>query len=632
MNAITFCNFASAQNQTDSLLTIAKNQGNDSNKVNVLLQLSKINFSEDPNLSIRFADSALKLAIEIGFEKGIALGNKNRGIGFYMQSNYFNAIQSWNRALESYKRQGDKVGESNINSNIGAVYFNQGDDIKALDYYLKSLKLAEEINDPLRLATVLSNIGGVYHNKKATTDKALEYFMRALPYSESIGDNDVIGSITVNIGELYYELGNNEKALEYLEKSVAAYKKQGLENIPYSFITLGKVYAGMQQYDKALEKQFEALQISKGFNAQLDIARSQLAIGTTYLEKKDYDNSIRFFLDGILIADKIKANIELKSLYQGISEAFKAKNNYSSAFKYQKLLLDIKDTLYNNETDKKLANLMFNFEIEKKEDKISLLTKDAEIKQQSLQRQKLIRNTFIAGFLVVMGFAGIFFRQRNRIGKEKKRSDELLLNILPEETAEELKDTGTAKAKSFDMVTVLFTDFKDFTKVAERLNPHDLVDEINHCFSAFDRIMEKYNIEKIKTIGDAYMAAGGLPTPNTTNPEDVLNAAIAIREFMQEYERKKMEEGKEFFRIRIGIHTGPVVAGIVGVKKFAYDIWGDTVNTSSRMESSGEVGKVNISGTTYELVKDKFRCTYRGKLEAKNKGAIDMYFVEELIG
>jgi class 3 adenylate cyclase len=178
------------------------------------------------------------------------------------------------------------------------------------------------------------------------------------------------------------------------------------------------------------------------------------------------------------------------------------------------------------------------------------------------------------------------------------------------------------------MVTVLFTDFKDFTKVAERLNPKDLVNEINECFSAFDRIMEQYGVEKIKTIGDAYMAAGGLPTPNATNPVDVVNAALAIRDFMQTYEARKTAAGEEFFRIRIGIHTGPVVAGIVGVKKFAYDIWGDTVNTSSRMESSGETDRINISGSTYELVKDKFICTYRGKLEAKNKGAIDMYFVE----
>ncbi|MFM9944199.1 MAG: adenylate/guanylate cyclase domain-containing protein [Bacteroidia bacterium] len=217
------------------------------------------------------------------------------------------------------------------------------------------------------------------------------------------------------------------------------------------------------------------------------------------------------------------------------------------------------------------------------------------------------------------------------ISREKERSDELLLNILPAEIAEELKDTGASKAKSYDEVTVMFTDFKGFTQLSEKLSPKELVAEINECFSAFDHIMHKYGVEKIKTIGDAYMAAGGLPTANNTHPNDVVNAAIAVQQFMQEHKVVKEAAGKLFFEIRIGVHTGPVVAGIVGVKKFAYDIWGDTVNTASRMESSGEVGRVNISGTTYELVKDKFKCTHRGKVIAKGKGEIDMYFVETKI-
>jgi class 3 adenylate cyclase len=225
-------------------------------------------------------------------------------------------------------------------------------------------------------------------------------------------------------------------------------------------------------------------------------------------------------------------------------------------------------------------------------------------------------------------FGGVVFKQRNKIASAKKRSDELLLNILPEETAEELKATGTAKAKGFEMVTVLFTDFKNFTLASEILSAEELVEEINHCFSEFDRIISKYNIEKIKTIGDAYMCAGGLPVANTTNPVDVILAGLEMVDFIKRNKADRESKGQPFFELRLGIHTGPVVAGIVGIKKFAYDIWGDTVNTASRMESSGEVGRVNISGTTYEIVKDNFNCIHRGKIEAKNKGQIDMYFVE----
>jgi class 3 adenylate cyclase len=212
--------------------------------------------------------------------------------------------------------------------------------------------------------------------------------------------------------------------------------------------------------------------------------------------------------------------------------------------------------------------------------------------------------------------------------QEKKKSDDLLLNILPAEIAEELKEKGSAVARDYDKVTVMFTDFKDFTKISELLTPSELVKEIDLCFSAFDRIIQKRNIEKIKTIGDAYMCVGGLPIPSKTHAHDVVNAALEIRDFMEKHNQEKAIKGEPQFRIRIGIHTGAVVAGIVGVKKFAYDIWGDTVNIASRIESSGEPNKVNISGTTFELVKDKFKCQHRGKIEAKNKGEIDMYFVE----
>ncbi|MBK8846488.1 MAG: hypothetical protein IPO27_08105 [Bacteroidetes bacterium] len=214
--------------------------------------------------------------------------------------------------------------------------------------------------------------------------------------------------------------------------------------------------------------------------------------------------------------------------------------------------------------------------------------------------------------------------------KEKNLSESLLLNILPEEIAAELKQNGEVVPKDFECVTVLFTDFKNFTLMSEKRNAHELVNLIDFYYKTFDNIISNYGIEKIKTIGDSYMCVGGLPIENKTNPYDTVMAALEIRDTILKEKEIRQKEGKDFFEIRIGLHTGPVIAGIVGSKKYAYDIWGDTVNIASRMESSSEAGKVNISGHTYELIKDKFNCTYRGPIATKNRDLIEMYFVDSI--
>jgi len=214
---------------------------------------------------------------------------------------------------------------------------------------------------------------------------------------------------------------------------------------------------------------------------------------------------------------------------------------------------------------------------------------------------------------------------------EKEKSETLLANVLPKNTANEIMEKGKATKIKYNFVTVLFSDIQGFTKIAEETNPEILIDELDKFFFHFDSVVEKFGIEKIKTIGDAYMCAGGIPEKNRTNPVEVILAALEMKAYMNKLKETSELEGMKFWDIRIGIHTGTVVAGVVGQKKLSYDIWGDTVNIASRMESSGEAGKINISGTTFEFVKDFFSCEYRGKMPVKYKGELEMYFVNGIV-
>jgi len=612
--------------KADSLRQVLSKNIADTTRVSVLNALSKAYCNDNPDTAVTIGLSSKELAEKIKFKPGLALALKQIGIAYYLKGEYIDAVNHWQQALEVYKSIGDKVGVANMLSNQGAVYFNQGDDAKSLELHLQSLKMSEDVNDTLRIVTSLANIGSIYLNKPATYKKAIDNFLKAYTMAKIINNQYMIGTSSVNLGEIYYKMNDDATAMKYLIEARKAY--DDTEDLPYALNYMGRVYIRQKEYEKAIKIHEEALAIATKLDTKLDMTQSLVGLAQAYLSKGDLQGSIAKFKQAVEVGRELNATTEVKDAYEGLTKAFAQKNDYTNAFKYQNLLLAIKDTIYNINTDKKLGTLQFTFDLEKKESQINLLTKDKVIQEQTIRRQKMIRNSFIGGFLVVCIFAFIFFGQRNRISKEKKRSDELLLNILPEETAEELKLTGTAQPKSFDLISVMFTDFKGFTQLSEKLSAKELVSEINECFSAFDHIMSKYGVEKIKTIGDAYMAAGGLPTPNDTHPIDVVKAALDVQKFMEEHKAKKIAAGQLFFEIRIGVHTGPVVAGIVGVKKFAYDIWGDTVNTASRMESSGEIGKVNISGTTYEKVKHKFDCIHRGKIQAKGKGEIDMYFVE----
>ena len=623
--------------QADSLMAVFEKSEDDSLKVKTLLSLSAIYYRSNPAEAINYASQAKELAERISYYSGLAYAHKSIGMGYYFQGNYIEATISWQQSLKTFESINDRLGVCNMQNNLGAVYYNEGDNNKAIEYYVESLGISEEIGDSLRIATALVNIGAVYYSKRATHDMALEYYTRALPLSEALGDYDAIGTSAVNMGQIYLDKEDDIAALFYFTKALEAYEKSETGNVPYAMLNLGRVYAYRKDFVTAINYQRAAYELAEKNNAKLEMAQSLLSLADTYDQMGDISQSIENFKYSREISKEIGASYVLQDAYNGLAQTYAKVPDYPNAFKYQSLYNDIKDTLYNAEMDKRIQALTLNFEINKKQGQIDLLTKDQQLQELALQRQKLQRNAVaISGALILVLALGMLSRYRyvrktNKIiAYEKERSDKLLLNVLPAETAEELKEKGSATPKHYEMVSVLFTDFKGFTSIAEKLSPQQLVAELDVCFLEFDKIIDKHNIEKIKTIGDAYMCAGGIPAANSTNPVDVVRAGLEIRDFMENLKTKREARGEDFWELRIGIHTGPVIAGVVGSNKFAYDIWGDAVNTASRMESSGIPGMVNISGSTYDLIKGHFKCSHRGQIQAKNKGKIDMYIVDRL--
>jgi class 3 adenylate cyclase/tetratricopeptide (TPR) repeat protein len=634
---ILFCFKGFSQNRTaDSLKAILSTTKDDSAKVKVLLQLSSYYLDSSTEEAKRYSMQALELAQSLKFQPGRALALKNIGIAYYFQGNTAATLDYYGQSMNVYDSIGDQEGKARMLSNFGTVYYSNGTDDKALEYYFKSLDVAEKIGDKDGLATAYSNIANVYLNKRATTNKALGFFLKALFISESTGDKNIIGSVCVNLGDIYYDKGKNDSALFYYAESLKAFSNS--INIPVPLRGIGLVYAKKGDFEKAIQFNRESYQMALRFDSKLAMAQALNSLGDTYFQKKDYESALNSYLQAVSVARMIPAYKELDDAYAGLAKTYSEKGNYNNAYKYQKLFSSVSDTLNNQTLGDKLTSLQRNFEIQTRQNEINLLTKDKALQDLDLRSQK-IQKAFITGALVLIFIIafGIYRNYRSKVktniilDKQKAEIEGLLLNILPAEVAAELQQSGSATPRYYDQVSVLFTDFKGFTLIADALSPQEVVSELNSCFIAFDNIIEKYNLEKIKTIGDSYMCAGGIPSQDPDHPVNIIQAGLEIRDWMISMNNRRTASGLQSWELRIGIHIGPAVAGVVGRKKYAYDIWGSTVNIASRMESSGEPGFVNISSAAHELVKHRYDCVYRGKVYAKNIGEIDMYFVDKEI-
>ncbi|HOY32255.1 MAG TPA: adenylate/guanylate cyclase domain-containing protein [Bacteroidales bacterium] len=591
------------------------------------------------SLSISAFSEATTIFKEIRDSVNLAWNLMLTGQYYYYKNDYANAMSFYIRSLDIYVDMNDASLYSRViqvMSEISYVYYDQMNYKQSLNYLFKALRIAEVMNDKSSgRSSLLTSIGNIYLDWKQY-DVALGYFVKAYEINRKSNDNKALAYSLNDLGKVYFETGQYEKAFYYHKKAAELFSEIN-DNIGISISNtyLGKYYKTKGKYNTALNYFKTALANCEQNQQQSIVSILLYETGSAYYHMNLLDKALESSKKSLAIAEGIKYKDYIYNNYLLISDIYAAKKNYQEALEFYRRYVSKKDSIFTADIYQHMADAEDKYKADQRQKEIEILKQEEQIQIIDMRRQRIFRNSLliVVGLLAALAVVILrSYRQKRRdnfiIAAEKYRSEKLLMNILPEETAEELKKEGFAKPRYYENVSVLFTDFKGFTAFSEKLSPEKLVAELDYCFRAYDLIMEKYHIEKIKTIGDSYMCAGGLPVPNTTHPVDIVRCGLEICRFMEEYKTERLAENRPFFELRLGIHTGPVVSGIVGTKKFAYDIWGDTVNTASRMESSGVIGKVNISGSTYEYVKDHFKCAYRGKVEAKNKGLIDMYLVE----
>lgn len=557
----------------------------------------------------------------------------------------------------------------------GVELHSSGLNDSAVTCFNNAIEIARMNSDSLALGKLYLAKGKALLTDFGPRDKATRVLMESLELYTLIKDNLGIANSNLQLGVLSYDMEQYAAAVVYFNKVLdvinKSYKTYAIAEyllaLTYSelhefeiadsmYVEASKRYGKIDSSKKLLIQTFRGkMLINQGlpeaaldYFYSIDLSHSDSSIGptelialnsyisTAHLQSHHYKDAIRY---GRMCYDKAINNgstiIYLKEAQKNLHRAYYALNQFDSAYYFLNQLNIINDSISNNEISQRIEEIRGQYAYNQRtlQQNADQAIKDA-INESALSREKFRSKILLGAIILAMLFAKLLFNQRNKIKREKRRSDDLLLNILPAKIAQELKTSGKAEPQHFRSVPILFSDFKSFTKKSMELTARELVSEIDSCFIAFDAIMERYGIEKIKTIGDSYMAAAGMPEPSPDAIERTILAGLEMQQFIQKRKQLKSNTNQIGFEMRVGIHVGPVIAGIVGSKKFQYDIWGDTVNTASRMESCGEVGKVNISHDTYFHMRNngKFQFEDRGFIEAKGKGEIHMWFVSLATG
>jgi class 3 adenylate cyclase len=627
----------SSQN-TDSLWLAFQDPSADSiSRITSLHILAKQLIQSKPDSTLKLAIQEQAFAEHMADTAWIASALNLQGGAYSVMNDFAAALDRFYRMLDIRMALKDTIGISNAYNNIGNIFYYKGDYPKALDYYTRSL--AYEEMDPTQsgLAASYLNIGSVY----ALQDDyhhALDYFKRALTKYIAINDQGGIASCYSNMGNSYQSLDSIALARQYFLKSIDLMKSTGNQyGLGTVYVNLAKVYYQLGDRQQMKEAYEAAEHIRKQLNDQLGMANLWNSRGTHYLLMGMYEEARKECMKGLRLAETLGVLTETTDACECLYQAYKGLNQDEEALSYFERHNRLKDSLAKDETRMQLQVMEFRNEV--RDDSLQREAEKKEVvmsHERAMKKGNRLRNVILGvsiGLIILAVLLYLLFHKtrasKEAIEKEKQKADELLLNILPADITQELMKSGKVEAQEFNNVTILFTDMVGFTKLSSGVQPQQLLDALNEVYSHFDEIVSKHGIEKIKSIGDAYMAAGGLPVASKETVRNTVLAALDIRDYMRKRKEDREHLGLPGLDIRIGIHTGPVVAGIIGIKKFHYDVWGDTVNTASRMEKNSEPNQVNISESTYEQIRHdpEFTFSTRMKIQVKGKGEMQMYFV-----
>lgn len=634
------------------LLTSLKGQPNDSLWHNFnneelsdslrLLSIHKLARSylyNNPDSSLMLSRLENEYALALNDTFWIAASLNLLGGALMVKSDFPGALDKLIRSLEFRIALKDTAAIAEAHNNIGNIFYYQGDYPGALEHFLRSSEYEELKGNQKGMAISLLNIGSLYAEQKQYQE-ALNYFKKSTLLIDSLNNPSVLGSCYANMASIYKSLDRPDLAHEYFEKGIKLMVETGDEmSLGIAYDNFAKLYFESGDYDSMIVYYRESQKIREKIGDRNGLAALRVARGTAFHLMGRNNSAYNECLSGLNLAESIGSLPIMRDACDCLYKTSRARGENEVALIYYERVNRLNDSLSIAETQKKLQLMEFRKQvaedsISREEEKlVTILAHEQAIRKENIRRNILLATGFLLLALSVILYLN--FRKvtrRNRLIDEAiKRSDQLLLKILPAGVARELLEKGRVEAREFEHVTVLFTDFIGFTGTSQEMSHQELIKELDHHFNAFDEIISRYDLVRIKTIGDSYMAAGGLPfyTPETI--EKTVLAAIEMQEYIRQYGQKREALSKQGLHMRVGLHHGPVIAGIVGKQSYQYDIWGDTVNVASRLESTGAGGRINISRAVYDQIKDNplFQPQPRGVIDVKGKGGMEMWFVEK---